>query len=151
MSNENKKDHPNASTSERSAETKHHDNDTYIPIIKYSITANKLQPGVIEKLLPCGEENAISTKDLVSITGFKNSRTLQGAIAFERAHGALILSTGKGGYFTPDEGDKGRREITDFVRTLQSRAANTYRALHAAKKALSGVEDQTELEGWWYN
>lgn len=104
--------------------------------------------GFIASMLPHGAENAISTPDLVRMAGMRNSRSLQNVIAAERERGALILSTSKGGYFLPDDGEKGQQEILEFVRTLRSRAINTLRALHTARQALGTVEGQSELEGW---
>ena len=111
---------------------------------------SKRRAGVIEQLLPRGLENAVTTRELVRLTGVKNARTLQSAIAIERESGALILSTGKsgGGYFLPDEGEKGTHEITEFVHTLYGRAVNTLRMLRNARRAvaLSEVEGQQTIE-----
>ena len=81
----------------------------------------------------------MSTAELVRLIGFKSSRELQLVIAHERDKGHLILSTGQdgGGYFLPDDGEKGRAELRDFVRTLQNRGTNTFKAIRAAKAALS--------------
>lgn len=99
----------------------------------------------IESLLLHGEENAISTADLVSMSGATSVRKLQQQIERERARGALILSASDGGYFLPDDGEKGYRELTAFVRTLRSRAVNTLRTLKAANKALQQM-DSAQLE-----
>lgn len=84
---------------------------------------------MVHKFLLQGAENALSTADLVKITGLKSARELQTLIACERDAGHLILSTCRngGGYFLPDEGSKGRAEIAEFVTTLQHRAINTDR------------------------
>lgn len=44
----------------------------------------------IMSLLPVGKENAISTADLVRLTGCKSAQDLQERIAYERNHGAVI-------------------------------------------------------------
>lgn len=63
------------------------------------------QPGKadyhIASLLPIGKENAISTAELVSITGCTSARELQQYIASERNAGAGICSCSSGGYFLP--------------------------------------------------
>ena len=48
--------------------------------------------------------------------------------------------TADGGYFLPDDGEKGYRELSAFVRTLRSRAVNTLRTLKAANKALQRMD-----------
>jgi len=110
--------------------------DTAIPDPDINCTIS--QPvGAIARILPQGAENAVSTKELVRLTGLRNARTLQIAIASEREHDALILSTTRGGYFLPDDGEKGQQEIAEFVQTLRARAINTLRALRGAKQALN--------------
>lgn len=94
----------------------------------------------IESLLLHGEENAISTAELVELSGVSSARTLQQQIERERARGALILSASDGGYFLPDSGEKGRRELAAFVKTLRSRAVHTLRTLKAANKALQQMD-----------
>lgn len=103
----------------------------------------------IFSMLPQGEENAVSTKALVTMTGCGSARRLQHLIAVERGQGHLILSTCQngGGYFLPADGEQGRREIGAFVATLRSRALNTLVALRAAQAALKEVEGQLTLDG----
>lgn len=105
----------------------------------------------IESLLLHGEENAISTSDLLELTKLPSARNLQKQIEQERARGALILSASDGGYFLPDEGEKGYRELSAFVHTLRSRAVNTLRTLKAANKALQRMDGaQVEMmEGYF--
>ena len=82
----------------------------------------------IETLLPCGEVNAIPTRELLRITGIKNSRTLQEKIQLERESGAKIISSHRGGYFLPDENPiVANSEVRTFIRTLRNRAKNTNR------------------------
>ena len=104
---------------------------------------------MISELLWCGRENAICTKDLLTITGLKNARTLQNIIERERAEGALILSTSQhgGGYFLPSEGETGIREMLEFERTLNARALNTLRTLKTVRAALKKKRcgDQMEI------
>ena len=94
---------------------------------------------MVHECLPCGAENAITTKELVRLLDFKSARELQEAIARERDEGHLILSASQngGGYFLPDDDDeKGQAEIRTFIHTLENRAINTLRAIEAAKAAL---------------
>lgn len=103
---------------------------------------------MIAPLLPRGEKNALSTAELVRITGAKSVRELQKGIEAERAQGALILSVSgrDDGYFLPSEGEAGACEIARFVATLQVRALNTLRTLHTAKAALEQCAGQLEVE-----
>lgn len=94
----------------------------------------------IASLLPVGKENAISTENLVNITGCGSSRELQQYIAQERKAGAVICSSTTGGYFLPES----RREIAEFHRSLKSRAENTLVAIESAEKALNSPEWQQE-------
>ncbi len=115
-----------------------------------SITSEKRQ--TVCDLLPMGEENAISSKNLAQILGCKSVRDLQILIANERAAGNLILSTCRngGGYFKPAAGEQGRLEIAAFISTLRARALNTLAAIKAARSALEAVDGQInfdELEG----
>lgn len=94
----------------------------------------------IASLLPVGKENAISTEDLVNLTGRSSARELQQYIARERKAGAVICSSTTGGYFLPEE----RREIVEFHRALKNRAENTLIAIKSAEKALSSPEWQQD-------
>lgn len=104
--------------------------------------------GLIESLLLQGEQNAVSSSDLVHLTGVKSTRELQLIISQEREAGALILSTcrGGGGYFLPSDGEIGKREIAAFVATLRARALNTLRALKTAREALESLDGQVALD-----
>ena len=98
--------------------------------------------GMIYSLLLEGAENAIPSKELARMAGLRSVRQLQDEIAQERDAGAVILSTCRngGGYYLPAEGDTGRREIEEYVRTLKSRALNTLRAIRSARAALSDLD-----------
>lgn len=118
-----------------------------VPCNKFTTSVTRKQ-GLIESLLLQGEENAISSSDLVNLTGVKSVRELQLIIAQEREAGALILSScrGGGGYFLPSDGEVGKREIAAFVATLRARALNTLRALKTAREALESLEGQVALD-----
>lgn len=91
-----------------------------------------------------GEKNAISSKKLVILSGFRSVRDLQSEIAREREKGALILSTCRhgGGYFLPGAGKEGYKEVCAFVSTLSARALNTLRAIKSARTALNIIDGQ---------
>lgn len=94
----------------------------------------------IASLLPVGKENAISTEDLVNLTGCSSARELQQYIAQERKAGEVICSSTTGGYFLPES----RWEIEEFRRSLKNRAENTLVAIESAEKALNSPEWQQD-------
>lgn len=55
-------------------------------------------------------------------------RDLRAQVAREREAGALILAKGDGGYFLPDEGEKGRDELRRFLFTTRLKAISLWRA-----------------------
>lgn len=75
---------------------------------------------LIEGLLPVGKENAVTTQDLVKLSGCGSARELQQRIAYEREYGAIICSGSGRGYWRP----KDRQEIQEFVHTMNARALN---------------------------
>ena len=113
----------------------------------FSTVAEGRQAGFIEALLPQGEAHAISTAKLVALTGCRGARELQKQIEAERKHGALILSKGGsgGGYYLPDNGEAGRREIAAFVRTVNARAVNSLKMLNSARRALKQIDGQQQI------
>lgn len=111
-----------------------------VDISRADNTIGEAQKQGIAAFLPEGEENAISTNELLRITGLSSSRQLQKVIERERDQGGVILSSTGGGYFSPSEGEKGRRELRRFVNTIRARAANTLKAAKPAEKALQERE-----------
>lgn len=76
---------------------------------------------IIDPLLPIGKENAITTQELMRISGCGSSRELRQRIALERERGAIICSGSGRGYWKP----KNRQEIQEFIKTMDARAWNT--------------------------
>ena len=85
---------------------------------------------VYEKL-KLGKAAALSTHELLRLTGLPSARALQAQIARERRRGFPILSTcgGRGGYFRPAPGRAGEQEILEFCKTVRSRSMNTMKLL----------------------
>lgn len=98
---------------------------------------------LIEGLLPVGKENAVTTQELVKMTGCGSARELQQRIAYEREHGAIICSGSGRGYWRPKDG----KEIQEFVHTMNARALNTLKAVKSAKRALKVPEGQQSMKG----
>ena len=98
---------------------------------------------IIDPLLPIGKENAITTQELMRISGCGSSRELRQRIALERERGAIICSGSGRGYWKP----KNRQEIQEFIKTMDARAWNTLKAAKGAKKALRTPEGQRSMKG----
>lgn len=96
----------------------------------------------IMDILPVGKENAISTADLVKITGCTSPRDLQERIVLERNAGAVICSGSGSGYWRA----KNRQELLEFVHCMNARAKNTLAATRSAKKVLQLSDGQLEME-----
>ena len=84
------------------------------------------QPFRIADLLHPGAENAVSRRDLMTMTGYKD-RELRRTIEAERRQGIPILSDCQHGYFLP--GDPAERDRC--VRSLRSRAEEIQRTADA--------------------
>ncbi len=133
---------PAVGAAEQAKQEKHWTNgDSYTDFI---IKTGKKQDFPVALRLKRGEKNAISSKNLVMLSGLRSARDLRMEIARERAAGALILSVCRngGGYFLPSEGEEGQREIAAFVATLSALALNTLRAIKSAKSVLRTVNGQ---------
>lgn len=102
---------------------------------------------VVYDSLHFGRENAISSKALAEALGFRSVRELQKQVERERAAGAVILSTcyGGGGYYLSQDPE----ELYRFTQTLNSRAANTFKAAQSAQRALDAATGQERIGGWW--
>lgn len=106
----------------------------------------KTQALKITELLCRGSENAISTAQLVELTNCGTVRALRSLVAAERAAGSLIVSNATGGYYLPDSGEKGRRELEQYIRTMTAKASNTFKAITAARRALAVLDGQEEMQ-----
>ena len=99
----------------------------------------------VKDSLRYGRENAIPSKSLAEILGFRTVRDLQKVIEAERAAGAVILSDPNGaGYYLSDDPE----ELRKFTKTLNARARNTMRAANSAQDLLDAVTGQERVEGW---
>lgn len=97
-------------------------------------------------ILPIGEENAISAKDLAARLGL-SEREVRARISKELQEGAFCLSSmhRPGGYFRPSEGEKGRAELTRFYRRELARSRSSVHKLATIGTALSQLEGQTDI------
>ena len=94
-------------------------------------------------LLSPGEENAITSKELETLTGW-TERLIRKRIRHERLAGLPILSSGKG-FFLPASGAELRR----YARSIAHRAAAVAEIARAAERAVAEADGQAALEGWW--
>lgn len=109
----------------------------------YAVSQSGKTDFLIQRLLPIGRENAITTEELVKLSGCGSARELQQRIAWEREQGAIICSGSGRGYWIP----KNRQEIQDFVKTMDARALNTLKAARSAKRALRVPDGQQTMNG----
>lgn len=92
--------------------------------------------------LGIGMENAVSTEDLLTMTGYKSARSLQSEIAEERKQGFIICSGSGRGYWRPAS----REETERFIRNMESRAKMIFLACRSARQALELPEGQLEID-----
>ena len=116
-----------------------------IPTVN-NIINGESQQGVIESLLHKGEENAIRAETLMDMIGESDRRQLSKMIEGERRNGALILSSGRGGYYLPADGAKGRDEMRRHLSALDHRAKSTLAVGKPVREALKVIDGQEEIE-----
>lgn len=114
----NKNTRPGAGTPRRAVENGTHTKMTTDSTTNNTTFGGCASIGLIADLLLCGEENAISRKHLMALTGYKD-RELRLLIEAERRQGLPILSNCIGGYYLPASEEERQR----CVRSLRRRAA----------------------------
>lgn len=94
---------------------------------------------MVKEILKTGKANALSPEYLAARLNLGTVRALQKQVEKERREGAVILSSSvpPGGYYLPG----GRREVTEFIRTLEKRAGGTLEALNSARRYLQEFEE----------
>ena len=110
------------------------------------IWSGRAPAGYFESILLRGAENAVSTADLLELTGIRTARRLRMAVASEREAGSVILSNADG-YFLPDYGEKGHQEIARFIATITAKGAATLKAADSARAFLAALPGQLEIGG----
>jgi len=95
---------------------------------------------MITDYIPLGSANAITTEELVRLTGFNSARELQAGIETLRNQGYVIASKchDGGGYFIPETA----HELKTFIRTVENRAKHSLRSLQSAKRMLDELEEK---------
>lgn len=100
---------------------------------------------IVKDALSMGRGNAIPSRQLAEMLGFRSVRELQKQVEAERGAGAVILSDPCGaGYYLSDDPS----ELLRFTRTLEARARNTIKAAASAREALNAATGQQVMEGW---
>ena len=107
-----------------------------------STSEKKMQEDFIFSLLPAGKDNAISTKDLLRLSGFSSVRAMTKEIEAERRNGALILSRcdEQGGYYRPADGAQGVASVREYARQMERRAKSIFYTIKAARKYIKENE-----------
>lgn len=128
---EKKNARPTAPTAGQAVENGTDRKTAHVSTYEFTTPAAGRQIGLIADLLLCGAENAISRRDLMALTGYKD-RELRLLIEAERRQGIPILSDCVGGYFLPAS----EAERQQCVRSLRRRAKeieNTATAIEQAE------------------
>lgn len=102
------------------------------------MSSNKTFASRLLDLIPSGEKNAISTKDLANLLNC-HSREITLTMHFLRVKGAVICSCTKG-FFKPEN----LEETRHFVATMRSRCKHIRAAAASAERLLKlgGVDDE---------
>ena len=87
------------------------------------------QPGIIERLLSPGAENALPLHHLVKLTGLP-ARQVRQLIQAERLRGVPILADNQNGYFLP----KSPKDVEEFARSMRHRAKEISRVADAVQQ-----------------
>lgn len=95
---------------------------------------------IIDPLLPIGKENAITTQELMRISGCGSSRELRQRIALERERGAIICS-GSGRGYTSKGWYVGKTKMKDWKASVRTWEKNQRQKNKKSK-------DDEGLEGW---
>lgn len=125
--NRHKKSRPSVTAPGRQAETGTFSGAT--TSATQHITRERVrQPGIIERLLSPGAENALPLRHLVKLTGLP-ARQVRQLIQAERLHGTPILADNHSGYFLPGT----PRDVEEFARSMRHRAEEIIRAANAVQ------------------
>lgn len=104
--------------------------------------------GPVSRFLMHGAENAIPKRDLLGLIGVSSERQFLKLVELERKQGTLILSTRNhgGGWYLPDEGEKGRSEIERHRATLVAQAVSMLRTAEAERLVLCVLPGQEHIK-----
>lgn len=116
-----------------------------------SIAATGSQGGKLWDILPSGEPSAVPASDLVTLAGYRNTRSLRLAVDKLRAQGIPVLASDNG-YFRPSNGPAGVAEMRRFLRRQDARMASNRRTTRLIRARLKSLEDapldgQQSIEG----
>ena len=114
---------------------------------------NTIETGRISRFLMHGQDNSISTADLLRLTGYEHIREVRQAIEHERKEGTPILTCkgNRGGYFLPSEEPAiAIAELRAFIRLQTGKGLGCLRSMKPAKKLLAELQrkayGQQEME-----
>lgn len=123
-----KKNRPSAATPGRQTETGTCDRAS-TSSAQFTTLDRERQPGIIERLLSPGAENALPLHHLVKLTGL-SARQVRQQIQAERLRGAQILADNQHGYFLPES----KADVEEFSRSMLHRAYQIIRAANAVQR-----------------
>lgn len=91
-------------------------------------------------LLPIGETNAVTVKELVIRAGLSDTRALTKQIEWERRRGVPICATGQGFYIPATPG-----ELERYLKRRRSRERTQIKATEAMQRTLDHQQGQQSL------
>ena len=110
--------------------------------LHYSPRAAKPQ-GVISKYLLCGQQNAVTLRQIVKLSELDN-RTARRMIEIERRMGTPICSNNQTGYYLAADAT----ELERFIRSMQHRAGEIWKTARALDDTLKHLDGQERMEGF---
>lgn len=99
----------------------------------------------LEKILPRGQENAVSVSALSHILGVPE-RKVRDLAASERAQGVPIIARSSGGYYLAPPTLEGIQELAAFVRRLRAVGVETLSTAAALERCVIGLGGQLSIE-----
>lgn len=72
---------------------------------------------LVANLIPLGKNNAISTEELLRLSGFESMTDLQRQVDLELKNGEIFCFNGADGWWVP----KGKVELEEFISFLDNR------------------------------
>jgi len=98
-------------------------------------------------IIPLGRENAITSKDVRRIAGYKHVRDVTSKVSDLRKAGYLICNAVKNpmGYFRPEH----MHDVREFVNQMDSRRREINASTRSARKALisiTGSDSQIQMD-----
>ena len=110
----------------------------------------KINQSLIAKFLQVNEENAITTDELVNITGISDTRVIRKFIEAERRNDIVICASKKG-YFLPERDEngiltlQGFDDVQRYFLKSSKTAVSTFQTIQSAKRAMRVYANKNQI------